>query len=696
MKTSRRPRSPRIAVAVAAVLATAHAPIAALPAHATTPTCPSAVGAFALDVAHSQEGPEFGFLDCDYDASEGEVLELTVAWTPSGTGQTNEGGPCDLPHDPSDTISDTHDAYVVVSRSPDVWPEWLQAAIDGVTRPLLAVVESVAEPCTSSGTTTTSTVPATPGKSLCAEAVALLEGFSAADLQAAGVSVDHTNLNVDGRSLTADIEQAIREYDATHPDDRAYVTWGTPFAGELGAMSWLFSYGGAIGGPVARAYVTGVERKLQDRIVARAERLGSAQHPQPLTPGDVFELALDINGGSANQALLTAHNLMRGAFRNDAVSAPGITYDNGAYLSRYLMELRGGGPDADTGGPWYHLFGTAYAEVTARGDWGPLLTAGGAAAAFAAGLLSGPAALVLGGLAIAWQNESDTSGTTGASRLFNGFEQLVRELNSSQKPDPEKFCFNIWGARIGAVIYEGLPLRGTQGSAGPFSGFEPPSEPVPHVEPAERLRNARYVNGVGSPFAVQWRSGTMEMLLDQGPDMAGAQLYGGVPTWLFPVIEDASWGVVWISPTNSGETITLEATTDRAPLTFVRTDARTGDTAYYEVLAAHAGDRFKVSLDPATLAPPMTAESDGTTIDPRVVSLDIGDDGAGDTGGEGSNGTAGSSSPPTIDAPDAGASGDTSGSGIGLSWILATLAVAGVAVAFEVRRRRSAPSVDDA
>ncbi len=336
------------------------------------------------------------------------------------------------------------------------------------------------------------------------------------------------------------------------------------------------------------------------------------------------------------------------------------------------MELRGNG---DNGGPWYHLFGTAYAEVVARGDWGPWITAGGAAAAWSAGMLTGPAALVLGGLAVAWQNESDTSGSTGASRLFNGFEQLVRERHSGNNPDPEKFCFNVWGAQLGGRIYESVPLRGAHGFSDPFSGLEPPSEPTPFVEPAERLRDARFVNGVGSPYAIKWRSGTMEMLLDQGSGPESARLYGGVPTWLFPVIEDDSWGAVWISPSGSGEMITLEARVDAAPLIFVRTDTQTGETAYYETTAARAGDRFTITVDPGTFAPLMTA-GDGTVISPRVVSLDLTDApaAAGASSGETSGGSADGETTP--------------GSGLGLPAILIAATVVVAAFASEVRRSR--------
>lgn len=655
---------------------------------AASPECPESVGSYALDrdPYATIEAPDVGWLECSYDISDGDVT-VTAGWK---TAQGIGGGYCGLPQDPGDLISDDRDASVSVAHSGGT--EYPSPEFQAAARALLAEIEAVAQSCggdssgsgagqgsttttTTPGTTTSGTTapPAPGGKRLCAEALSLLEGFDAADLQAAGVDATHTSLRVDGRSLAADFEDAIRSYERANPGKRAYVTWGVPFGGELGTMSWLFSYGGALGGPAARAYVTGTESRLLARIVQRAGRFGSPGQPARLSPGEVFALSLELNDGNAAQALLAAHNLLRGAFRNDAVAAPGITYDNGAYLGRYLMELRG---NDDNGGPWYHMFGTAYAEVVARGDWGPWLAAGGAAAAFSAGLLTGPAALALGGLALAWQNESDTSGTTGASRFFNGFEQIVREVHSGNKPDPEKFCFNVWGAQIGGKVYEALPLRGTQRLSDPFSGFAPPSEPTPFLDPAETLSGARFVNGVGSPYAVRWRNGTMEMLLDQRPDPADTRLHGGVPTWLFPVLEGDSWGVVWMSPSNSGESIELEAIVDAAPLVFVRTDTQTGETAFYETTAAHAGDRFKISVDPGALAPPMSA-ADGSIILARIVSIDLGDgdaSAAGRTTGAGDR-NAGTSPPEHWSDP-----------GFGLPAVLVVFGVVAAAVALEIRR----------
>lgn len=546
--------------------------------------------------------------------------------------------------------------------------------------------------------TTTSAPAGGERKPLCSEAIALLEGFGEERLRAAGITdTTKTGIRIDGGELLADFRRSIRSFDAAHAEGGAYVSDGTPFAGEIGALNWLFSYGGAVGGAPARAYVTGHESDLQQRLVDRAERQGVDGEPDRLTPGEVLEEALELTGGDVNQALLASHNLMRGSARNDPDSAPGILMDSGRFIDTYLVRLR----DGENGGPWYHLFGTAYMEVVAQGDWGPWIAAGGAAAAFSAGLLTGPAALALGGLALAWQNESDVSGTTNASRFANGMEQVVRETGfrerAGNRPDPEKYCFNVWGAQAGARLYEELPYRSTRslrrvfgesiedGDAGPARGIRDATHAAP-------LSDARHVSSVQSPFTVQWDEGTSSMVLDQGDGPATADLGGGVPGWLLPVYEGESWGVVWIEDLAAQPVVTLTATRDGAPLRFVRTDVTTGETAVYEATAAAAGDQFTVTLTGATVSPEMTGP-DGQEVVPTVVTLDVAvpetDPAAGDEGGDGVEVVA--------DAPAPGTGGGSALSGevaIGLAGFAAGIVAAGVVVAVRRRRRVAVPAPD--
>lgn len=549
---------------------------------------------------------------------------------------------------------------------------------------------------------TTATTPDPERKPLCSEAVALLEGFGSDRLLAAGITdTSRTGMRVDGDELLADFRAAISSYDAANPDGGAYVSDGTPFAGEIGALNWLFGYGGAVGGPPARAYVTGHELDLQKRLISRAEGQASGGQPDRLTPGEVLEEALALTRGDVNQAMLAAHNLLRGSARNDSDSAPGVLMDSGAFIDTYLVKLR----DGENGGPWYHLFGTAYMEVVAQGDWGPWIAAGGAAAAFSAGLLTGPAALALGGLALAWQNESDTSGTTNASRFSNGLEQIVRETGwrerAGNRPDPEKYCFNVWGAQAGARLYEELPYKSTRSMRRLVSGFSSPGV-SPEIDPVAHLRGTRFVSSVQSPFSVEWDDGRVRMVLDQGGDPANAEMLGGIPGWVLPVYEGESWGVAWIEETSAQPTIVLEATRDGAPLHFARTDVLTGETAVYEAAAASAGDRYEVTLSQDSVAPVMTGPGGGEVV-PSVVTLDVevpdpwsppvGDaegvetagavSAAEDVAGAGETGAA--SVADTVEAGAVEAGG--AGSGLPPLTIVVALAVLAVAVTLEARRR---------
>lgn len=536
---------------------------------------------------------------------------------------------------------------------------------------------------------TTATTPEADHKPLCTEAVALLEGFGSDRLPAAGITdTSRTGMRVDGDEILADMRTAIADYNTAHPEGGAYVSDGTPFAGEAGAVSWLFGYGGAVGGPVAQAYVTGSELDLQKRLITRARRQGVGGRPDRLTPGEVLEEALALTDGNVNQAMLAAHNLLRGSARNDSVAAPGVLMDSGAFINEYLAPLR----DGENGGPWYHLFGTAYMELTAQGDWGPWIAAGGAAAAFSAGLLAAPAAVAVAGVALAWQHESDTSGTTNASRFSNGLEQVVRETGwrerAGNQPDPEKFCFNVWGAQAGARLYHDLPYHSTRSLHRVLSSFSSPGE-SPQIDPVAHLRDARFVSSVESPFAVHLDDGRLTMTLDQGAEPGSASLAGGVPGWFMPVYEGDTWGVAWAEETSASATLTLEATRDDAQLHFVRTDLVTGETARYESTAAHRGDMFSVALDPGTVSPTMT-DGAGHRVIPRLSTIEVapatearGSDAAPSRTavGEGADVAA------TLDERHAGSTG-APGSSMPLQTLLVGLGVVAVAVVTELRRLR--------
>ena len=570
-------------------------------------------------------------LNCSYSGPGGSYLTLVAAWTVPGGSSADPSAPCRMPHASDDVVSATHLAiasYVTENMTGGHPPP--PSGVTAVQRALLSQEEAVAAPCGvaagAAPSSSTTTAPDNVHKALCSEATALLEGFGQARLQQSGLThLTKTGLRVDGSDLSSDIHAGITRYDDSHADDRAYVSDGTPFAGEAGALNWLFSYGGAIKS-LGRYYITGTENDLRARVIKAAKAKGSDGHAGRLTPGEVLELSLELNHGHLNQALLGAHNMLRTSARNDVESSPeGVLADSGALIDTYLVPLR----DGENGGPWYHLFGTAYFEVVARGDWGPWLSTGAAAAAWGTGMIAtgGGAALALGAVALAavWSGTSSTSGTTGASRVANGLEQVVRETGfrdrAANRPDPEKFCFNVWGAQLGAKLYKQLPYRSTRRFRGLVSGLPEP-ELSPTIDPLSRIGSPRFVNALGSPYSVWWSEGTMRMLLDQGHSPADARLLGGVPGFVMPIFEGESWGVAWADPQNDAQLVVFEAARPGAVLHYVRTDTQTGKTAIYEATAARAGQQYSMDLDPVTLAPSLT-RSDGMVVTPRIVQLDL-------------------------------------------------------------------------
>jgi len=470
----------------------------------------------------------------------------------------------------------------------------------------------------------TRSAPATPGRPLCPEAV---RSFGADKLQAAGLSdPSRTGIRVDGDALLDGLQAAIRSHNARYPDDKAYATDGTPLVGTVGALSWLFAEGGAVAGAPAEQYVTGDEKKLYDAIV-RLSRVRQAEGGSPLlAPGDILELSLGLAAGDVNKAVLTAHNTLRAQARNDATvqEVTGLTRVPG-FFDDHLAKLR----DApDNAGPWYHLFGTAYLELSARGDAGPWLAGAAGALAISSGIVTGGASIValgtLEALYLYLEKVPGDSGTTRGSEIANAVEQWYRENQATtpRPPDPEKFCFNVWGAQAGGKLYGSLPYKSTRVLRDLRSSFSAPSRATSVERSTGELPDPRVLNLLGSPFSVEWKDGPLTMVLDQGATPGDVRLVGGVPLLLRPFSERDSWGVAWLAPAGRRQTVTFEATKAGAVLHYVRLDTATGDAAVYQAVAAQPRERFTLALDAATLAPPMT-RGDGTTVKAEIHRLDL-------------------------------------------------------------------------
>ena len=305
-----------------------------------------------------------------------------------------------------------------------------------------------------------------------------------------------THIRADYEDLEPSFRAAVALYDRKHPGAPTFAS--TPPGGSASALNWLFAEGGtaanltSLGDGLSDEFVF-TDRTEARRLLSRQASLyGAAARAQPgtegallqsivttsererrrLTPGDVFYLALEQTAGDSRHALLMAPNTMRSLARGADGNFTGVA-QNLAAFEKYLAPIRGGAletpelrdagaaPDADTAGgsrridgprplpetkpdpfagdnagPWYHLFGTAFFEMQVQGELGSVL----------ADALDGTPAPGAAGLA---PGKVDP---TSASQVANALEQYYRELLGRNVPDPEKYCFNVWGARIGAKL----------------------------------------------------------------------------------------------------------------------------------------------------------------------------------------------------------------------------------------------------
>ena len=81
---------------------------------------------------------------------------------------------------------------------------------------------------------------------------------------------------------------------------------------------------------------------------------------------------------------------------------------------------------------------------------------------------------------VAWLSRIESS---RASQLANALEQVYREKLGGRVPDPEKYCFNVWGAEIGALLGKGLLDAGPR-RVGPTGARDRPERRTP-VDPLD-------------------------------------------------------------------------------------------------------------------------------------------------------------------------------------------------------------------
>lgn len=476
---------------------------------------------------------------------------------------------------------------------------------DGAKAPLTAPAE-VAQPS---------------NRPLCPEALTRFPGFASRP----------PIMRYDYAGLQNAFNDAIRRY-ADETNRRPTVH--DNLLGTLPAISWLFTEGsllGEVAGASDFVFVTAEERsKWQNGIPTTNAGLSPGNEvyfynsiyeaakaaKRKLTLSDVIYLALKQRNGEMKEAMLLAHNTFRSLARyrdNAILGAVGMRASDREFtlvshspdfIAENIEPLLDPPPQGQdqNNGALYHLFGTAYFEMQARGSIGENMV-----------------------FDLAWDSSMDqvhdqietmrkvlkqdpqlTSPANMAvySRAANLFEQWYRTRKGAQD-DPWKFCYNIYGAQIGSWLYrerllqKGLPVD-TRPSGGGFINTP--------------LNGAIYA--ASSPVDIRWTGSGKTLSLDQ----AAQNLSGDFPIAVLPFSEadTRTWGLIWADLGDAPYRLSLQATQDGwAHLT--RLDSGKGRLVY--PIALRKGARFDLTVDPRRPDAPLVDER-GVEIRP----LQIGDD----------------------------------------------------------------------
>jgi hypothetical protein len=547
-------------------------------------------------------------VNCTYPGPTAE-WNIQVAWTPIGSSSHTIQGCGSIPGTPESTwVSKDHWAYA--RSNLDHAPGPLQTA----TKNAMETVEKLAAPCASPTPsvsvrprTTPSparpTIPSSPasptipsrdtprGQPLCAEAI---KHFGITLRQAGVSNTKVTRLRTNRTEILAGFAAVITAYNAAHPQRPARSPRSSMRA-TMGALDWLAEPGGLsskvekgdlVENAPATNYVTRTERRLADRIVASTH---------PLSPAEVFALSLDLSKGNVTHAMLAAHNTLRALGRVDVVNQVMVDVlpDRTVY-GKNLAYLRSG---AENSGPWYHLFGTAYFELmsTATGEGSE------AAQALALGTDTAPpgiSALSTKALVTAARHfDGQVPTVSKLSRFANWLEQKVRKRNGS-KLDAEKYCINVWGAQLGAVLAHLMGAEATYEAT-----FD---DDISNTE----------IFTYASPFSMRWTTPQGTTTINQKT----GEVSFGTPLLIYPLAEGSTWGAAIVPPADTSGTVTFVATKAGAELHVLRVNTVLEEAVFYLATARSAGEEMTLPLGDAAFGQAMTTSS-GTSITAQRLSL---------------------------------------------------------------------------
>jgi len=458
-----------------------------------------------------------------------------------------------------------------------------------------SLVHEIAVTATIANRTLPSATPSAPGLPPCPEAVS-------------AYSLDPTQ-NLPMTLAYADVQKqfddAITRYET---DSHSGAFAQDNILGTLPALGWLGNQGGATSVinrqfvftsdadrarwakklPTAAEVTPGTERALYEDIWS------TARSGKKVSPGDVLYFALKQRKGDVKEAMLLAHNTLRSLARSEETLG-NVDYEwtvvehNPSFITDYLTPLVDPAPlgEGQNTGSWYHLFGTAYFEMQARGTWGAYTLVSTAESKLDADIteLHQQLAQVLA----ADPKLALPANQSLYSRLANQIESVARKRLFGSPDDPSKYCYNVMGAQLGSWLYQGrLTIK-------PAIEVPPPAPAgttVPTVfgdlpKATDKDDPDTWISS--SPLDITWDDGTNVMTLDQ----ESASLYGYAPFFVLPQYEEATdtWGMVW---TGTGTyTLRMRATQDAtAHLTRI-----VGSTAYVYPLEVTAGETLTLHVD---------------------------------------------------------------------------------------------------
>lgn len=491
---------------------------------------------------------------------------------------------------------------------------------------------------------------------LCAEA---FEYFGKEKLESLGFT-QTCNIKKGHIEILADFEKALGNYDEYHKKDGKKAFVSAPRLGGFRAINWLGTEGGMLpdylGGKIlAQEFVferpDEVDKDLGKPDLARhgsepalyaAIMTDSKSRNRPLTLGEIFYLALEQRDGDAREAMLLAHNTLRSLARGTYVagrSDPELTAvrrdDN--FFGKYVEVIREDHATnkdlRDKGGPVYHIFGSAFFEMQMQGDLGPLPSF---LAAYDLISEADEKQARVSPLNEKEEEKEPESGSgplletaiekwfkpeTAASRISNAYEQFLRQ-RGGKPTDPEKYCFNIWAARIGARLWErlgGSVFTSPWGNVGAptytppstgLMGFNlPPPEIHKILKPLVEIHR--------SPVSVAWEGGGKSMLFDQETE----GLHGYYPgVFVIPFYETSSdsWGAISFDFSRQPHRKTYKATKN-GDVHILRIDMETRQASMY-AMPVIRGEIYTMDVNPDTVNSKLT-RADGKTIAPVLIHL---------------------------------------------------------------------------